>query len=88
METIKKNKSKLFVAFFVLNFIVVIYLIINKINLIIWSDDSAELILGKLLSDSNRILTSEWKYSSELRLFNYVLLTPILFKFTNNWYVV
>lgn len=88
MGILIKNKSKIISAFFVLNFIVVLYLIINRVNYIIWSDDSAELILGKLLSDRHQILTSEWKYSSELRLFNYVLLTPILFKFIDNWYMV
>ena len=52
------------------------------------SDDSSELILSKLLSENNAILTSDWFYSTELRVLNTQLFYTFFFKLINNWHAV
>ena len=52
------------------------------------SDASSELILGKLLADQNKILTTDFSYSSELRIFNLNLIYMPLFKVFSNWHTV
>ena len=52
------------------------------------SDHSAELILGKLLSEENAILSSNWYYTTELRIFHQTLFLIPLFKIFNNWKLI
>ncbi len=41
------------------------------------SDDTSELILSKMLAEENRLITPNWFYSTELRVFN----TQIVYAF-------
>ena len=52
------------------------------------SDMSSELLLSKLLSQDNAILSKQWYYSTELRLINTQLVSGLLFKFTDDWSLV
>ena len=52
------------------------------------SDDTSELMLAKMLADENRLITPNWFYSTELRVFNTQILYAFLFKFFNNWHKI
>lgn len=52
------------------------------------SDISAELVLAKKLADSNRIFTTDWFYSTEIRVFYTQIVSLFLFKFIDSWNLV
>ncbi|MBE6730426.1 MAG: hypothetical protein E7564_01910 [Ruminococcaceae bacterium] len=56
----------------------------NLIN----SDHSSELVLGKLLSEEGGLLSTNWFYSTEVRVLNTQIVYKTLFHFTNNWHLV
>ena len=56
----------------------------NLIN----SDHSSELVLGKLLSEEGGILSTNWFYSTEVRVLNTQIVYKTLFHFTDNWHLV
>ena len=49
------------------------------------SDAARELELGKLLADENKLVTSNWYYSTEIRFFGTNLVYMPLFKILQNW---
>ncbi len=49
------------------------------------SDAAKELELGKLLADKNKLVTSDWYYSTEIRFFGTNLVYMPLFKILNDW---
>lgn len=51
-------------------------------------DASAELVLAEHLSRTNRILSEDWFYSTELRVVNTQLVFALLFKFFDSWRLV
>ena len=55
---------------------------------IIDSDSSSELVLGHLLAEENTIVTLDWFYGSELRMFNTNLVYMPLFKLFSDWSTV
>ncbi len=52
------------------------------------SDDSAEMILARLLSTEGGILSRNWYYSTELRVVNTQLVMSFLFRFISGWHLV
>lgn len=52
------------------------------------SDDASELVLSKLLSENGGILSSEWYYSTEIRVLNAQIIWSVLFHFIGSWHVV
>ena len=52
------------------------------------SDMSSELVLGKLLSEEGGLLSTNWYYSTELRVLNTQIVYSTLFRFTDDWGVV
>jgi hypothetical protein len=52
------------------------------------SDMSSEMILGNLLAKENKLVTSSWEYSTELRLVYQQLFYMPLFKLFDDWRVV
>ena len=52
------------------------------------SDDTSELILSKMLAEENRLITPNWFYSTELRVFNTQIVYAFFFKFFNNWHKI
>lgn len=55
---------------------------------VIDSDISSELVLGKFLAEHRTIISSDFLYSSEIRLFNSNLVYMPLFLITDNWQIV
>ena len=52
------------------------------------SDMASEMVLGKLLSQENGIMSKNWFYSTEIRVLNTQLLYSFFFHFTDNWHYV
>lgn len=52
------------------------------------SDISAELVLAKELSDSNKLFTTQWFYSTEIRVFYTQIVSLFLFKIIHSWNLV
>ena len=58
----------------------------RNIERMINSDDASELMLGRLLAQENKIVTSSWYYSTEVSVLNTNLIYSIMFRFMNNWH--
>lgn len=52
------------------------------------SDMSSELVLGKLLAEEKKIITTSWFYSTEIRVLNTNLIFAPLFMLISNWKTV
>ena len=52
------------------------------------SDAASELVLGHILADDNKIVTSDWLYGNEIRLFNSNLVYMPLFKIFDDWQTI
>ncbi len=52
------------------------------------SDDSSELVLARILASEHSILTKDWFYSSELRVFNTNLVFAPMFYIFSSWKLV
>ena len=52
------------------------------------SDMASELILGRLLAEENAILSTNWFYSTELRVLNTQLIYSFFFKIFSDWTVI
>lgn len=86
------NKNKwmklLSVAWLMACFLVLCVFIAKEVDFLLDSDMSSELILAKLLSKGNGILSREWYYSTELRVLNTQLVYALVFRFIGNWHLV
>ena len=87
---IKNIDKNFFIKSIILIFFlfVTIYYLRTHINTDLDSDNSSELVLGRLLADENRILTENWYYSTELRVINTNIIYSLMFKLTDKWYRV
>lgn len=71
-------------AYFIV-FHVILYL---RMDMIIDSDLSSEMVYAQLCANENALLTNSWFYSTELKVFSMnIVLTP-LFKFLGNWKLI
>ena len=52
------------------------------------SDFASEMVLGKHLADENRLVSTDWFYSSEIRYFNVNLVIAPMFKIFSDWRIV
>ena len=77
--------SRLVLATF---FIVIIISLNKNFNKYLDSDMSSELILSEQLHNEHKILTTEWYYSTELRVFNTQLVFSPLFGIFNHWHTI
>ncbi len=57
-------------------------------DLLLNSDEASELVLAKLLSEENTIITRNWFYSTELRVLNTQIISATLFKLIGRWHTV
>ena len=78
----KKEKCFLIVSgmIFALAFFGFILFINARIDFLLNSDDSSELVLGRLLASENRLLSKNWYYSTELRVVNTQIFYAFFFK--------
>ena len=72
----------------VVSYIFVVYYMNAKATALLDSDEAAELILGKLVSESGGIFSDNWFYSTELRVLNNQIVYSLVFKLFNNWHIV
>ena len=54
----------------------------------IQADMSSELVLSKILSEQKRIMTTDWFYSTELKVLHNTLVFTPLFWITDNWHII
>ncbi|MBP5261565.1 MAG: hypothetical protein J6Z43_05495 [Clostridiales bacterium] len=52
------------------------------------ADCSSEMYLAKILSEGNGIITTDWDYSTEIRVLGTQIITSFLFRFMDNWQLV
>lgn len=87
----KKAKKSDFIPYVVLAGIFVLLVFLNIFYLENWldSDMAAEMIFSRLLSEENKIFSTEnWYYSSEFRiLYTHLIMAP-LFRIFDSWHVV
>lgn len=89
------NKNRYKNIFFIISTLILlivfcglVWFINIKIDCLITSDDSSELVLGHLLASDNKLLSKEWYYSTELRVVNTQIIYAMFFKIFNNWHTV
>ena len=89
----KKNENKKVLMIFGITMILFFLLVnagvtwINYFNFID-SDDASELILSKMLAGNGGIMSSDWYYSTEIRVLNTQLVYMILFRFFSDFRIV
>lgn len=66
----------------------ILLLIHKRMPYLLDSDMASEMVLGKLLSQENGIMSKNWFYSTEIRVLNTQLLYSFFFHFTDNWHYV
>lgn len=65
-----------------------LFFVAHNYYVLINSDTSSELILGKVLAQEGGILSDNWFYSTELRVFNTNIVYKIVYRFfSNNWFL-
>jgi len=52
------------------------------------ADNSSEMVLARLLADEGSFLSTNWFYSTELRVLNTQIVLSLLFRITDNWIIV
>lgn len=72
----------------IIAYIGLVWFINAKIDCLINSDDSSDLILGHILASENSILTKSWYYSTELRVLNMQLFYAVFSKIFSVWHDV
>lgn len=83
----KKSKKELLMAGgLALEMLVVLLFLNARINALLDSDMSSEMVLAQLLAKENAALSTQWYYSTELRVLNTQLLYAFFFKLSNNWH--
>lgn len=89
MKKIKNNYFTLFswiLLIFLFSFLC--YFMYTKINCLLDSDMSSEMVLSNLIAHERGILSSNWFYSTELRVINTQLFFGFFFHFFNDWHLV
>ncbi len=81
----KRWKELIFAVWLISSMVAMGYIFLKNGYNLVNSDDSAELILARLLSEGNGILSRGWMYSTELRVVNTQLIRALLFRITDNW---
>lgn len=88
----KNEKTIIVISCIIIFFVLALTCIFFYIHGHKWlnGDSSAEMVLGKLLADENKLVTPSWLYSTELRLVYQTIFTMPLFKIIgdNNWALV
>lgn len=88
LTLVYNNHSKISILL-VLVFILSMFLFLYKnIYLMIDSDMSSELVLAKQLATEKKLVTTNWYYSTELRVLNTQLVFTPLFMIFDNWNLV
>ena len=71
----------------VIGFVMLSFFYLHRnFDLILCSDESSELILGKLILEEHRLIPHNWYYSTELRVLNNPIIYALAFRLTNDWH--
>lgn len=62
-----------------------LYVLLFHLFHVLDADSSSELVLARLLSQENKLISENWYYSTELRVFNTQIVSTILFYITDSW---
>lgn len=89
----KYTRGKVFldsicIALFILTVVMSVRTVIYLSGTSLDSDASSELVLAEHLAETNRILSEDWIYSTELRVIDTQLVNSLLFRLTDNWRTV
>ena len=85
----KETKKQLLIgATLVLELLFLLLYLNGRIDRLLDSDMSSEMILGQLLARNNGILSDQWYYSTELRVLNTQLIYALFFRLSSNWHFV
>ena len=77
----KETKKQLLIgAALVLELLFLLLYLNGRIDRLLDSDMSSEMILGQLLARNNGILSDQWYYSTELRVLNTQLIYALFFR--------
>lgn len=68
--------------------IALFFMLNERIDFLVNSDASSELVLSKILSEEKRIITDSWNYSTELQFLNVTIIYAFFFLFFKDWHVV
>lgn len=73
---------------FAVAFFGILWFINARVDFLLNSDDSSELVLGHLLAAENSLLSKNWYYSTELRVVNTQIFYAFFFKIFQSWHSV
>lgn len=72
----------------IVTFAFVCYFLYKRVDYMIDSDCSSEMVLARLLAEEGGILSKNWYYSTEIRVLNTQLVWAVLFRFIDDWHMV
>lgn len=85
IDFIKKKNDLIGYIVLALFFVYVQVQIWNNLDASIESDMSSELVLAKMLAQQKKIITTDWFYSTELKVLHNTLIFAPLFLISDNW---
>lgn len=88
MKTLVKGQKYIEYCIFAGVFLILCFFLARYTVYTLDSDASSELVLAKLLSEEGRLLTEDWLYGSELRVFYSQLIFTPLFSVFDSWRAV
>ena len=91
MEQAQKNRSVFAIVSWIaltIVFVTLVWYAAAHIEDMLDSDMASEMILAKHLSQSGTLLSTQWYYSTEIRIVNTQLFYAFFFHFTNDWQLV
>lgn len=75
-------------VYLILCFIFAVFFLCQKYYVLMNSDTSSELLLGKILAQNGGILSNEWFYSTELRVLNTQIIYKLVYMVVgDNWFL-
>ena len=85
----KETKKQLLIgAALVLELLLLLLYLNGRINKLLDSDMSSEMILGQLLARNNELMTTKFYYSTEMRVLSIQLVFALCFKLFRDWHVI
>lgn len=85
----KETKKQLLIgAALVLELLLLLLYLNGRINKLLDSDMSSEMVLGQLLAQNNELMTTKFYYSTEMRVLSIQLVFALCFKLFRDWHVI
>ena len=75
-------------ALLVLTEAVLIAFVHARASMLTDSDAASELLLGRILADEGKLMTTSWYYSTEVRVCGVQIVYALLFRFLQSWHMV